>query len=110
MAEYFDPALEGGEGKVRPGDGYETIDEKEDEPSVIPNNLAKIDLPLVQHPQARQNQSEINQGIERVAFVRSAKGDGKMQDAKPLSRRPGTDKNHPNKGKPERAGDIWPLP
>ena len=35
MTKNFDPPLESHEGKIRPGDGNETVEQKNDEPTVV---------------------------------------------------------------------------
>jgi hypothetical protein len=39
MTKNFDPPLESYEGKIRPGDGNETVEKKSDDPTVVPNNF-----------------------------------------------------------------------
>src|SRR6266404_8493524 len=39
MTKNFDPPLESHEGKIRPGDGNKTVEQKSDEPTIVPNNF-----------------------------------------------------------------------
>src|SRR5206468_11382061 len=47
MTKNFDPPLESYEGKIRPGDGNETVEQKSDEPTVVANDFRKTDLALI---------------------------------------------------------------
>src|SRR5438874_7785212 len=47
MTKNFDPPLESHEGKIRPGDGNETVEQKSDEPTIVPNDFRKTDLPVI---------------------------------------------------------------
>ena len=39
MTKNFDPPFESYEWKIRPGDGNETVEQKSDEPAIVPNNF-----------------------------------------------------------------------
>ena len=44
MTKNFDPPLESDEGKIRPGNGNETVEQKNDEPTVVVKQFLKDGL------------------------------------------------------------------
>src|SRR5439155_6968488 len=58
MTENFDPPLESDEGKIGPGNGNETVEQKSDEPTVVVNDFGKTDLSLSEDAKARYNQHD----------------------------------------------------
>ena len=68
MTKNFDPPLESHEGKVGPGDRNETVEQKSDEPAVVPNDFRKTDLPLIKDIKARHNQDKEKPSVQRTSL------------------------------------------
>ena len=68
MTKNFDPPLESHERKIGPGDGNETVEQKSDEPTVVPNDFRKTDLPLIKDIKARRNQDKVKPSVQRTSL------------------------------------------
>ena len=85
MTKHLDPPLERHQGEIRPEDGNETVGHKSDEPTVVQNNVCKIDLPGKKNTNARHKQREDKARIQRAPLFH---GDGatyvQAKDIEPL--------------------------
>ena len=84
MTEDLDSPLESHEGEVGPSNGNKAIQQKREEPSVITNNFGQGDLPLVENIKTCCDQSEIDEGIERVSLLHCSSAHTETEDVEPL--------------------------
>ena len=90
MTKHLDPSLESHERKVGPKDGKKTINEKDREPLIVPNNFRELNVPFAEHISARCNQREVDASIERASLLQSDGACVKTKGVEPFRRLPGT--------------------
>ena len=88
MTKHLDPALERDQGKIRPENGNQTVGHKNDEPTVVPNNLRKTNLPGKKNTKARYNQREDKARIQRAPFFHGTTAYVPAENIEPLGEGP----------------------
>src|SRR5207248_86537 len=80
-------------------------------PSILPDNPAKIELPIVEDIEPGNNQPKIETGIEGASFFERRSGEhGKPKEPKPVRDGPGAGHQQPKQRNPEGAGHSRPFP
>ena len=110
MTYYLGPPLERHERKVGPENCQKAIDEKNDEPLIIPNDLRKLDLSFNKDVNTRQDQTVVDGGIQRASFFYRNTSHVHAKEAEPFGNGSGRKDQEPDERDPKRAGYIGLFP
>ncbi len=100
MAQYFDPSFEGNKRKVRPQDSEKTIDQENDKPPVLPDELRKLHAPFRKNIEPRRNQRGEHESVEWTPIVHRGTSDIHTNHAEPLGNEPRSGNKKPSERNP----------